>query len=408
MAEFSVPVVRIAAIASNPSADAIELAVVGDYRSVVRKDTFNAADLAVYIPEGSVLPDWLLQRMRLWNGNRGRGRLTAAEGNRVKAIKLRGQLSKGLLLEMEQPGPTLGRLNPARGHGRLTLENGSDLFSEDEVAAYLGITKWEPPLLRSMGGNGRGAPDMSKLVLVPGTVPTYGLENRKKYPGLIPEGEEVVYTEKIHGSNLSFGYVPGLNHPDLFFGGDVYVGSKGLVAKGLLFRNGEAAADTIFVRAVLATIYTDDVYPGPDMPAAYFIGACQRLYPDQPVHVKAEVYGKGVQDLTYGEQGLRVKAFDAYVGRPGQGRWLGFEEKMRFFREAGIHPVDVLYRGPHDLAEMARHRDGKTVTGNGYHIREGIVITPVTERSERRFGLVILKEVSEAYLLRKGDVTEYA
>jgi hypothetical protein len=50
MSEFSVNVVRIAAIEPIPNADAIELAVVGDFRSVVKKDQFAADDLAVYMP----------------------------------------------------------------------------------------------------------------------------------------------------------------------------------------------------------------------------------------------------------------------------------------------------------------------------------------------------------------------
>ena len=49
-------------------------------------------------------------------------------------------------------------------------------------------------------------------------------------------------------------------------------------------------------------------------------------------------------------------------------------------RTAGIAQVPVLYRGPHDLVEMGKHRDGETVAGGGAHMREGIVITPTVER----------------------------
>ena len=42
--------------------------------------------------------------------------------------------------------------------------------------------------------------------------------------------------------------------------------------------------------------------------------------------------------------------------------------------------MPVLYRGPHDLVEMGKHRDGETVAGGGAHMREGIVITPTVER----------------------------
>jgi hypothetical protein len=55
---------------------------------------------------------------------------------------------------------------------------------------------------------------------------------------------------------------------------------------------------------------------------------------------------------------------------------------------------------------MKQYTDGKT-TFDGAHIREGIVMKPTKERVEPELGRVILKSVSEAYLLRKGNITEY-
>ena len=69
--------------------------------------------------------------------------------------------------------------------------------------------------------------------------------------------------------------------------------------------------------------------------APLFRQLCDTWFPDQPVHVKAEVYGLGVQDLTYGLKGLSIAAFDVYVGRPGQGRWLDADEKADFFADGG-------------------------------------------------------------------------
>ena len=63
MSSFDVKVTRIRAIEPIENADAIELAVVGDYRSVTRKGDFRAGELAVYIPEASVLPEWLIEKM---------------------------------------------------------------------------------------------------------------------------------------------------------------------------------------------------------------------------------------------------------------------------------------------------------------------------------------------------------
>jgi RNA ligase (TIGR02306 family) len=92
MSTFTAPVVRIRAIEAIPGADAIELAVVGDYRSVVRKGQFQPGSVAVYLPESAIVPDALLEQLGLT------GKLAGPDKNRVKAIKLRGCLSQGILL----------------------------------------------------------------------------------------------------------------------------------------------------------------------------------------------------------------------------------------------------------------------------------------------------------------------
>jgi len=56
---------------------------------------------------------------------------------------------------------------------------------------------------------------------------------------------------------------------------------------------------------------------------------------------------------------------------------------------------------------MLDHTDGKeTVTGRQTHLREGIVIKPVTERRHEEIGRVVLKSVSGKHLTRKGG-TEF-
>lgn len=95
MAEFEVKVVKIDRIEDHPNADALELAVIGGYRAIVKLGEFEAGDLAVYIPEAAIVPDWLLKRMGL------EGKLAGKDKNRVKAIKLRGILSQGLVLPLE-------------------------------------------------------------------------------------------------------------------------------------------------------------------------------------------------------------------------------------------------------------------------------------------------------------------
>ncbi|MGO4753829.1 RNA ligase (ATP), partial [Streptomyces sp. 2MCAF27] len=78
-------------IHEHPNADALDLAQVGLYRAVVAKGAFRSGEFAVYVPEQAVLPDELIAELGLT------GRLAGTAHNRVKAIRLRGELSQGLV-----------------------------------------------------------------------------------------------------------------------------------------------------------------------------------------------------------------------------------------------------------------------------------------------------------------------
>lgn len=101
MAEFECKVYKLE-ILPHPNADAIELAKVGDYLSIVRKGEFNTGDLGVYIPTSAIVPVWLLKRLGLWDDEKGKGKLAGKDGNRVKEVRLRGILSEGLVYSVER------------------------------------------------------------------------------------------------------------------------------------------------------------------------------------------------------------------------------------------------------------------------------------------------------------------
>ena len=361
MSTFAVHVVRVA-IEPHENADALEIARIGDYRAVVRKVEFKTGDLVAYIPEQALVGDALLDEMGL------RGKLAGKDGNRVKAIKLRGVLSQGLVY-------------PARAG-----------WSEgQEVSAELGVRKWEPPPPPAhMSGVCYGAgPDRCMK---------YDIENFKAHPEVLQADEPVVFTEKIHGTWCQVGYLPP-SMVDLH--GALVVSSKGLSGKGLAFiPDAPDNAANLYLRVAraldigrrLAEVFVED------------------LAADRPVFVLGEIFGAGVQDLGYGarvdaELGFRV--FDIYVGRAGSGAYLSDEPLSLACERLGLARVPVLYRGPFSREVMQAHTDGKeTVTGKGLHIREGIVMRPQVERRHGLLGRVQLKSVSEKYLLR-SNATEY-
>jgi RNA ligase (TIGR02306 family) len=138
---------KIADIRPIPDADAIEVAVVDGWKVVVKKGEYSVGDLAVYLEIDSWVPTELApflskgQEPREYNG---------VKGERLRTVKLRGQVSQGLLLP----------LRPF--FADWTDENFQKNILEDEervgddLTEALGIQKWEPVLPAQLQGQVRG------------------------------------------------------------------------------------------------------------------------------------------------------------------------------------------------------------------------------------------------------------
>ena len=386
MAEFKVEVHRLT-IEEHPNADALELAVIGGYHSIVRKGDFKTGELAVYIPEQALVPEWLIKEMGL------EGRLAGKAHNRVKAVKLRKHLSQGLVYAAREAG--ISNFVAAMGDDGVLHRHA--VHEGQDVTELLGITKWEPKMPSAMNGKCWNA--MGRTV-------HYDIENWKRYPTILEDREEVVFTEKIHGTWCCFGKS----------GDDYIVTSKGLSDRGLAFVLDEDNANNIYVRHFLE-------YGGKEI-----LDMFMHITGHEDCYILGELFGP-IQDLKYGlgnKPAFRI--FDIYIGntsgRGTRGNYYYSPTMMGVIvkdinilnAQRGIdvvaETVPELYRGPFSEAVMNEYTNGmETVSGNEEHIREGIVMNPVKERDSSEIGRVILKSVSEAYLLRKGkkgeEVTEF-
>jgi RNA ligase (TIGR02306 family) len=89
---------KIDAISPIPNADAIEVATIGGWQVVVKRDEFSVGDLAVYCEVDSWIPNAIApflskdKEPREYNG---------VKGERLRTVKLRGTTSQGLLLKLE-------------------------------------------------------------------------------------------------------------------------------------------------------------------------------------------------------------------------------------------------------------------------------------------------------------------
>ena len=178
MSTFTVDVMTIDAIEEHDNADALEIAVLGGYRSIVRKDVFSAGDPVVYIPEASIVPVWLLKELNLFNEEKGAGMLAGKAGNRVKAVKLRGVVSQGLVYRVTPVGPKAVEM-------KVDDENVRVLIGED-VKTVLGIEKYVPEIPARMSGEVTHALNTGN----------FDVENVQKFPDVFVDGESVVRNRK--------------------------------------------------------------------------------------------------------------------------------------------------------------------------------------------------------------------
>ena len=353
MSTFRAEVVRIE-VRRHPDADRLDIIrPVGKlWNCVDQRDKFKTGDLAVYLPVDSVLPPELVAKLGI----------EKYYSKRLKTVRLRGYFSQGLIA----PLSILGE-GPTPGHG----EDGLD------VTLALGITKYEEIIPIEMAGVQLPA-DERFVKFTP-------IENFKNFPDVFVDGEQVCITEKIHGTNARFAVIDG----------ELHVGSHNThLAPPREHTRWEHFKAFFGIR--LPKTNKGNLY----WRAATMIDAYEQICNGDQVF--GEIYGSGIQDLAYG---LKPGTFSVVVfGVVRDGKYLDDAELDAYCEARCFKRATVLYRGPWS-ADLVRLASGKSTLDAGT-IREGMVITPITEQySERLGGRKILKYVSDEYLARK-DATE--
>jgi RNA ligase (TIGR02306 family) len=397
MSTFEVAVVRLDDVQPHPNADKLDLAVIGGYRAVVQKDLHRPGDLVLYVPEDSIIPQDVVDA---WGFT---GKLSGSKKNRVKAIKLRGELSQGLVIPAAEAVATAWKRRQApelyfsKQDGfryALTMGEGDFVLPEQtltdlegaNLADTLGITKYEEEIPVSMRGIQRKRPSW---------FPKYtDVQNIKKYNRTFVEGEEVIFTEKIHGTNFG----AGMSREDLLavlatdqpLENALRVSSRNFVLErddSNVYWRAALEHDLAFILGDILT-YTPERFSSPI----------------ESVVIFGEIFGPGVQDLGYGVPSgeISLRWFDlmldgTFVNAYDAAFIIGLADPAR-----NLRPVPALYRGPFSQAVLDEYTKGKD-TLSGTHVREGVVVKPVIEREGgRTLGRVILKSVNEDYLLRKS------
>lgn len=123
---------RISNIRPIEGADMIEVATVDNWNVVIKKNEFRIGELVVYFEIDSFLP--IREEFEFLRKSSYKIMADGSEGFRLRTIKLRGQVSQGLIVP-------------------LSILNSTNNWNEgDEVTEYLGVVKYEPPIPAELAG----------------------------------------------------------------------------------------------------------------------------------------------------------------------------------------------------------------------------------------------------------------
>jgi RNA ligase (TIGR02306 family) len=287
---------------------------------------------------------------------------------RTSTVKLRGCISQGLILDVPKGNWKEG----------------------DDVAKELGITKYEVPEPSfSISGN-----QTSKKKPNPYFDKYTEIENIKNFTNVFKGEDEVVVTEKIHGTNARYGLLPMevSEHDNLFNK------LRKWFVVNIMKKTHEFCYGSHNVQLTVGnsdSLYDNNVYAKIAKKYDFKKYLCKDMI------IYGEIFGKGIQDLTYGRKDISFRVFDIKLN----GKYADWDFVEKFCDLVRLPHVPVLYKGAWYDGLIADYTDGNSVIQKD-QIREGIVIKPLKEENNSRLGRKILKSVSVAYLTRKNG-SEY-
>ena len=338
---------KIKEILPIEGADAIELAIVNGWKVVVAKNVgHKVGDKVIYCEIDSFLPiepEFEFLRKSSYK------KMGEEEGFRLKTIKLRGQVSQGLILPLKEAMEVAGRREGIQHLG--IWEEG------DDVTELLGILKYEPPIPVDLAGKVKGQ--------FPGFIPK---TDEERIQNLTEEFEEwknlpensFYVTEKLDGSSATYYYKDG---------------EFGVCSRNLELL--ETGGNTFWKVAREMNLEEKLAALGKN------------------VSVQGELIGEGIQGNPYKIKGQTVKFFNAfdidsheYFNLP-MFRIL-IEETLELETVPILHLNFTLLKSIEDILQMA---EGKSFL-NEKTEREGLVI-----RSHDR--TISFKAISNKFLLKE-------
>ena len=332
-------------------ADAIEHYRVLGWWVVGKKGEFKVGDLVVYIEIDSWIPHELApflskgREPREYNG---------VKGERLRTVKLRGAVSQGLLLPVQEVEgtPFITGYFLDDGIGTMVI-----IAEGDEVTEALGIQKWEAPIPAQMSG---------KMV---GYFPNWANKtDQERCQNIWDDIEQRLdepfeVTTKLDGSSASYGISPE---------GDYVVCSRNISLK-------TRQEDNTFV----------------DVGKALDIEQKMRDVLKTPIMISGELCGEGIQGNKEKIKGHRFFVFDIFL--PSANKYLDPQARKQVCDSIGLEHVPVLEEkitlrelGIISLEDLLAYADGPSLNAKS---REGVVFKSHVENFS-------FKAISNKWLLK--------
>ena len=326
-------------------ADAIECAVVGGWKVVVKKGEYRVGDLAVYCEIDSWIPTVLAPFL---SKGKEPNEFEGIKGERLRTVKLRGQLSQGLLM------PIQAGISEVEWRD---LETSHENVEGVDVSDLLNIRKWEKHIIPQLSRDVRPFPEEA----FPRTDQERVQNLSDTLPELIEASLEFEVTEKLDGRSMT---VYRLN------------GSFGVCSRNLDL--GRDPTDAYW-KSVIAIGIEDRM-------------AAQNC---DNIAIQGELIGPKMNGNLYKLSDVAFHVFDCYDAAAG--KYLDPAARRELVAKLQLNHVPVLENYKMDscttIDSLLALAEGESAITKGVE-REGVVFKNVD-------GGITFKAVSNKYLLRE-------
>jgi RNA ligase (TIGR02306 family) len=351
---------KISEINPIEGADMIEVATVSGWKLVTKKGEYKPGDLAIYCEIDSFLP--IREEFEFLRKSSYKKMTDGTEGFRLKTIRLRGQISQGLLLPIS--------ILP----NEVISSTGFEDLEGLDVSEALGIIKYEPPIPAELSGKIKGN--------FPSFIKKTDEERVQNIPDVIEryKGDKFYVTEKLDGSSATF-----------YFRDEIF---------GVCSRNLELAEPEPFQDRM---IMCDDGIERPAKENSFWkvareLDIANKLKSTgKNICIQGELIGEGIQGNPYKIKGQTVRFYNAFD--IDKYEYFAFEDFISLMAELNLETVPVLdtdYILPESIESILNYADGKSVLNNSFN-REGVVLR--TKNTDR----ISFKAISNIFLLGEKD-----